>query len=203
MFRSVSIFVTGVCLLSVSVRAAAPEQPKAAVMCGPNSVYILLRLYHLDFEQADLLGKLHTNGMSLQEVADACCIHGLPAEVRMCSMEEVCENLKGPAIVYVKPWTGSGAHYAVILSIDDREGVIHMMDSTTGRYFRSNRVKLGAFYQGFIIVPKNRGVDNGMWSFFLYVSALLWLLLTGIFAWLLLRRPRKSVRTSTDSAYQP
>jgi ABC-type bacteriocin/lantibiotic exporter with double-glycine peptidase domain len=156
---------------------AAPRPPKQdAVMCGPNSIYILLALYgkQISFDNPFWSHPLHESGMSLQEVAETCASFGLPVDIRKCDLAELCENLQGPVIIYSKSWTlGQERHYAVILRAQGNE--IDVMDSTTGSYFKSNLDGLGRFYLGYVIVP--RVAEEGF-PFVLWIAApIFWLMI--------------------------
>lgn len=145
-----------------------------AMMCGPNSLYLILRLYGIPFEPDAIKKRYipsHPKGMSLLELRDACEAFGLKAQMRQCSVTQLCKNFRSPVIAYTTWYHGESRHYVVLLAVENDR--VCLMDATTGRIIKTTPQKLENIWLGYILVP-SLGGGNSMLA--LGISVLLWLI---------------------------
>lgn len=160
--------------------------PRDMNRCGPNALYLFLRLYGIPAEYGLILQRYmsaHPDGMSLTELRDACRDFGLPVQVRQCSISEMHRGFQSPVIALTDGLGSEIGHYVIVLSV--RSDSALLLDGTTGRVsgttlFKDESYKKGRLeniWRGYILVPthvyrKPRGA--------LAFSALLWLVVAGI-----------------------
>jgi hypothetical protein len=180
-------------------RGAAPPGMR---MCGPNAAYVLLRLYGIKVPLSALAAYQSPDpkGMSLAELREALCAHGLRAEVRQCPLAELCQRFSGPVIGSVEWVYSHEGHYLVIL--DATPTSLHILDSTSGKHWCTTPEKLGQIWRGYVIVPSDSSPLSGLLPVLpASICAVFWLLL----AYLMTRRtramPLNRRRTSGSKEY--
>lgn len=126
------------------------------VMCGPNSVYLLLRLHQIPVSYDDVARYIPSNveGMSLLEMQQACADLGLPVEIRSCSVEELWNQFQGPVVGRIYTLYGSAryGHYVLVIRVDGDWATA--VDPTSAELRRYPRATLGNVWSGYIVVPK-------------------------------------------------
>jgi hypothetical protein len=160
--RSVVIWLLAIAALSAAARAAggpAGEAPPcdANRACGPNSLYVLLRLSGVDVEHRDIdrYYPRHPKGMSMLELKRACTDFGLAADIRRCTKADLRE-LRFPVIAHVYYGPQAEAdHYVVITRRLDRDR-IEVIDGTTGNVYQFLIDRMDNVWQGYLLVPRPR-----------------------------------------------
>jgi Peptidase C39 family len=162
-----------------SSQSGADQVWRQTVMCGPNSLYMLLALHDVpvDYQIIEKYIPPHREGMSLAELREASNTLGLRTEVRRCSTDELCHRFQSPVIAYVRAFNGgsqlNGTHYVVVIGITDDS--ITLLDGTTGKMGTFPRLWFNDFWLGYVLLP----VSDQFTSFriLLTVSLCGWLLL--------------------------
>jgi ABC-type bacteriocin/lantibiotic exporter with double-glycine peptidase domain len=149
------------------------------VACGPNSIYLLLRMHGIVVppERIEIFFPSNPKGMSLTEVRDACGSLGLESEVLHCSVSDLIANFPGPVIAYTNPFLGvrDAGHFIVIFAVKDNS--IYLLESTTGQIIETTPQKLEAKWRGYVIIPKDHTfTKSAFWS-----SIVFWALVGCVF----------------------
>ncbi len=135
--------------------------------CGPNSLYVLLRLHQLDVNYGRLLKQCQVseNGCSLEELQKVAHDYGLECEVRKLSLLEL-EKIRPPYLLHLSSPANSSkenpdaqGHFTVILerSGEDYRGV----DAAKGTAHYWSRRFLARNFSGYVLLPK--GVVGPSW----------------------------------------
>lgn len=135
---------------------------RQTLVCGPNSLYMLLRLNGVSADRG-IISKythLHPQGMSLAELREASNSLGLRTEVRRCSLDEFRRQFELPVIAYLLSDVRAHdvddvpGHYVVVIGIGN--GTITMIDGTTGERRRDLVGQwLAKRWSGYVLVPNN------------------------------------------------
>jgi ABC-type bacteriocin/lantibiotic exporter with double-glycine peptidase domain len=147
---------------AVAAGALAPAAPggeapfgDANRVCGPNSLYVLLRLSGVALSYRDLARYYPSDprGMSLLELRQACADFGLAADVRHCTQADL-RVLSFPVIAHVHYGPQrAGDHYAVISRRLDNDR-IEAIDGTTGKVHEFLIPKMDNIWEGDLLVPR-------------------------------------------------
>src|SRR5439155_4410836 len=118
------------------------------VMCGPNSLYMLLQEYNRPATPQAVMKYLpaHTGGMSLHELRAACEDLSLPAEVRLLRLEDLQKHFESPLIAH---WSGANdqqGHYVVVVAVQN--GQVKYRDGTTGETKHLSSEDFAHFWSG-------------------------------------------------------
>src|SRR2546423_815089 len=100
--------------------------------CGPNSLYLLLRLSGVEVGH-DVIDRYypgHPDGMSMLELKRACADFGLAADVRRCTKADLRE-LPFPVIAHVRYGSPEEADHYVVITRRLNRDVIEAIDGTT------------------------------------------------------------------------
>jgi ABC-type bacteriocin/lantibiotic exporter with double-glycine peptidase domain len=182
------------------VNSAAPypkssAQPvREALLCGPNSVYMLLALCDIavDHRVIDQWRPSHSEGMSLSEIQQMSMENGLPADIRQCSLDELKDSVQFPVIAHLNLKTGT--HYDVILGVDDTR--VHVLDGTTGAMQAWPHEWLRGCWTGYVLIPRPPSSIRSLAA--VVCIAIIVLALSYTWSWQRLRNmlfPRSAVRT--------
>ncbi|MDP9173834.1 MAG: cysteine peptidase family C39 domain-containing protein [Planctomycetota bacterium] len=160
------------CLLSAHPKAFGEDSRnllshhicRDALMCGPNGLYIFLKLNGVatSFSAIEKYIPSNDEGMSINELQHACLDFGLDTEIRRCSVEELGQAFKEPIIAYTTTPNSSTGHYMLILGIS-RNGV-DVMDPTTGESWMTSLHGLSATWRGYILTPIRSPPLNTTWT---------------------------------------
>jgi hypothetical protein len=132
-----------------------PRRPdsvaRQAVMCGPNSLYLLLGLngIKVDASEIEKLVPLHQDGMSLTEMRDASNALGLRTKVMRLSLAELRHNFQSPFIAYLN----FDQHYVVVIDVDEK--TVTMLDGTTGDKEEVSITWLEKRWSGYVLMPES------------------------------------------------
>jgi len=135
-------------------RQSRPRRPdsvaRQAVMCGPNSLYLLLGLngIKVDVSEIEKLVPLHEDGMSLTEMRDASNALGLRTKVVRLSLDELRRNFQYPVIAYLN----YEQHYGVVVSVDEK--TVTLLDGTTGDKDEYAIEWLEKRWAGYVLMPE-------------------------------------------------
>lgn len=165
-------------LVSTTVPAHADESAAAGGSppgydanraCGPNSLYMLLKLSGIDVKFSDVMTYYPKDpgGMSLLELKEAAARFGLTAEVRRCTNDDL-RTIPLPVIAHVNYGpTEQADHYIVIHRRLDGES-LEVIDGTSGRVQRFLVKRMGNIWEGYLLVPSpvaaGRAVSLGSWA---------------------------------------
>ena len=130
--------------------------------CGPNSVYVLLRMHGIACKRSDVIARCNPNEHGCSVAALQTCSEAFGLRLRGVTVKrEDLSSVHLPAIAHVgEP---SAGHYLVLLSVDN--SAYACVDGTTGLYY--SQVGLGDFlrqWAGVLLVPEyvyKRGVFAG------------------------------------------
>jgi hypothetical protein len=162
------------------------ELAREMVMCGPNSLYVLLRLYKVDIDFREILREStwHPRGMSLLEMANIARAADFKCMVRRCTAGELCNSFRGPVVARVVPWDGNqnSAHYIVITAIVN--GRLSAIDGSSGQLLSLNPQKLdGGLWLGEILVPSVQyGPSSAVDSSYILLIVVPWIFLAAFAA---------------------
>jgi hypothetical protein len=123
--------------------------------CGPNSLYLLLRLSGVEVGDRDIARYYprHPEGMSMLEMKRACADFGLAADIRRCTKDDL-RALRYPVIAHVFYGPQNEAdHYVVITRRLDPDW-IEVIDGTTGKVDQFLINKMDNIWQGYLLIPR-------------------------------------------------
>lgn len=136
--------------------------PASDLICGPNSIYLLLRMRGVDVSWEALRATLSSQSgpMSLQEVRDACHHFGLAVEVMHLSRADLVTcNL--PIIALFPPvGTATVGHYVVITTI--RDGTATFVDGTTAKTQNLPFEQFIEQWSTYAVVPSRQTLGSSM-----------------------------------------
>jgi ABC-type bacteriocin/lantibiotic exporter with double-glycine peptidase domain len=164
--------------------------------CGPNSLYLFLRLQGRPVS-AEAVWKevpLGAQGASLLDLKEASARLGVPSAVYRGSWEELARCPK-PAIAFLRlDMNGTEVgHYVVVLSVDGQKNV-DFIDGTDGLLYRNRSGFFHKKWTGHFLTPEpSGGLHLGVG-----VSLACWLGL-GLFVWSVARRRRRPRAAPTAS----
>jgi len=136
---------------TASLRA---DDPRNALLCGQQAVYLLLRLLDIpvDYDQLLSYAPAQQGGTSLLELKQLCQRLGLEAEVRRCSKEEI-RKLELPVIAHVRlGLNAKQGHYVVFTRRLDADR-LEVIDPTAARIKVYRIDRLDNVWQGYLLVP--------------------------------------------------
>jgi hypothetical protein len=137
-------------------QSAGEELPRDANRaCGPNSLYLLLRLSGVEVGDRDIARYYprHPEGMSMLEMKRACADFGLAVDIRRCTKDDL-RALRYPVIAHVFYGPQNEAdHYVVITRRLDRDR-IEVIDGTTGKVDQFLINKMDNIWQGYLLIPR-------------------------------------------------
>jgi len=147
------------------------------VMCGPNGLYLMLRLYGIPVTGGvTRYAPSHPHGMSLLELRNAFADFGLPVEIREYTVDDLCKRFRSPLLALTNYFLGGTDHYVVIVAADSDS--VCYIDPTTARVRTKSPEELSRSWRGYVIVPCHQNGNRMLAGAVLVVSALLWLLAT-------------------------
>jgi predicted double-glycine peptidase len=162
----------GFCLLweglGLTARAAVTQPSPAPLTeedvlrkqmsCGPNSLYLLLKLWGRPVPYGELEKDLpvEERGISMLQLRDAAQRHGLRATVCRYTMDEL-QNRPLPLIAHFPEEVAgkAGGHYVVVVKVvpqGDERGV-WFIDGTNGQLTRFRWERFPAFWSGYVLEP--------------------------------------------------
>lgn len=127
------LFIVFIAVLTqVSVLNSPESHWRSEVMCGPNSLYMVLQLRGCDVAYEDLREEmaLTPDGVSIQQMEASANRHGLNLKPYRTNYEGLRE-IDFPAIVHVDPDASAG-HYLVLLGANDEQ--LTLFDALRGEY---------------------------------------------------------------------
>ena len=149
---------------SLFVSAARPEissaiaEPPGDNMCGPNAVYVMLLAHRLNADPPTRAAWPYgADGMSLVEVRDALAAHGLSAEIRLCSPEQL-HQCPLPCILYLDK--GRPGHYVVVFALNHDH--FDYVDPSRGKVMRGSLARLPQFWSGYAVLVRSSTLDARM-----------------------------------------
>jgi len=143
----------------------AQEKPhwRSAVMCGPNSLFLVLN----GTGYCDDYGTLCKNfsptpeGVSVTQLLSAA--HGYGCNLQAYKMNfDGLKNVSTPAILHLKPAGGVG-HFVVLLEVLDKAALV--MDSTTGETSPFSRGSLQDVWSGVVICESRPLISSEAMSY--------------------------------------
>jgi hypothetical protein len=156
------------------------QPPPEAVMCGPNSLYMLLKVYDRPVSSSAFFRDMKPGaaGMSLTQLRDASVRLGLPAEVRRCTYEQLVGECRLPLIALLHPWLEMAGqnegHYVLVVDANS-EGVT-IIDGTSGGRDHFLPEAFCREWKGYVVMPSRGQWD---WRALLALSVAGWVLFGG------------------------
>jgi len=143
--QGVCAFLLALLLCTPSAAEPADARPqdvrRQMVMCGPNSLYLLLHLHgvSVDRRQIEKYMPSYPDRMSLLRLKEACADFGLATEIRRCTLDELSQHIDTPMVAHVLPAHAPDAesgHFIVMFR--DQSGSIKGVDATTGYFYQAS-----------------------------------------------------------------
>jgi ABC-type bacteriocin/lantibiotic exporter with double-glycine peptidase domain len=128
---------------------------KMRVICGPNSLYLLLRTWNVPVTYTEVDRQLPTveRGTTLLALRQTAAHFGLPTRVRKCTAESL-KALNLPSIVHLRAnfrVDGRGTHYVLLYAISE-SGLV-CIDGTTGLREDITWAKFHQYWTGYVVEP--------------------------------------------------
>jgi hypothetical protein len=135
-----------------------PALPVKSLVCGPNSLYMLLKLQGRPVTFPQVAQELGSDNMltSLLELHKSAARLGLSTRIRRCSLEDL-GRCTTPFIAHTRTGYFLGdvqiGHYLLVLKVDG--DVLQVVDGTTGFVFRTRRSKIARskLWTGYVLEP--------------------------------------------------
>jgi hypothetical protein len=130
--------------------------------CGPNCLYLLLRLKNFPVEYKELVSKLDIKpqGCSLAELQELAQVCGLPCEVRKVSLKEL-EQLEPPFILHLTTPAGASQdpsagrdHFVVATRREPAGGSLVGVDPSSGNKTAWSEAYLSRNFSGYVLTPR-------------------------------------------------
>lgn len=149
-----TLLVTPLAAADAPGRATPPSARKA---CGPNSLYVLLRLVGLEIRPGDTdkYYPTHPSGMSMLDLKRACGDFGVASRVVRCGTEHLY-GMTYPVIARVKFGLEDEADHFVVITRRVGEGQIEIIDGTTGALNTILIERLKNVWDGHLLIPEGR-----------------------------------------------
>ncbi len=123
--------------------------------CGPNAVYMLLKLEGHEVRFSDIMegARVDSQGVSLMEVNNELEKFGVASEVIKCQASDL-PRIRTPYIMYTYPPKSPGdvGHFVVVVSINDK--TLQVLDATSGLEKTYQLGKITNIWDGMVIVPR-------------------------------------------------
>lgn len=157
------------------------EIERMSVMCGPNSLYLMLRMSGrlIDDDVVSEYIPSRREGMSLVELRNACARFGLRTEVRCVVPQDLGANAPLPMVARIRATSSTlnDAHYVVVFEMDDE--TLTVVDATSGAIETYRRELLPNIWTGYVLVPVKNGV-NATFSLLLVAWSLVFALVFAV-----------------------
>ena len=132
-----------------------PRVQKMRIICGPNSLYLLLRAWNIPVRYTEVERQLPMveRGTTLLALKQTAAQLGLPTRVRQCTTESLA-TLNLPSIVHLRANFREDAretHYALLSTISE-SGVV-CIDGTTGFREEVSWGKMEWYWTGYVVEP--------------------------------------------------
>jgi predicted double-glycine peptidase len=161
------VVIAAYCVLSLHMLGAAesgrPDDPsglRSSTLCGPHSLYVMLKLSGVSarYEAVMKYCPTHPDGMSLLELTEASRAFGFQTDVRRCTWSDLAD-LSFPAIVSVKISSREKArHYLVIVRwVGDK---LEMIEPTTGQFIQHSASSLDSVWDGYVLASVGHVSNN-------------------------------------------
>jgi hypothetical protein len=177
-------------------RLEAPPIVPPANVCGPNALYVFLKL-HERRVSADVFFRAVDPGdlgLSLTDLKNTSDRYGLPADVRRSTYEQLVNGCSLPLIALLRPGIQSASsapgHYVLVLEADS-EGVT-LIDGTSGWHEWHSRNEFCRSWKGYVVVAA-WGQPN--WLLLLAINVAAW----AVVALLIIPSYRHGARSSDST----
>lgn len=148
--------------------ARADSAPAPWLICGPNSLYMLLRGHGRLAAYDDVVAamKLGAGGVSLSDLGDAASRLGLDAEVGHCTYPDLLK-IRTPFIAHYgngsdRPSSFGRGHFVVVVSIDN--SFVNMIDGTTAERRRYRRRTFEKYWSGYVLAARGGEPSYFAWG---------------------------------------
>jgi ABC-type bacteriocin/lantibiotic exporter with double-glycine peptidase domain len=135
------------------------KKSRPILMCGPNTLYMLLRTYDRPVTPSEFLREVngYDQELSLAEMRDICVRNGLLVEARRCTYEDLVTHCQMPLILLLNPVDMSASsetgHYVLVFH-SDPDGIT-CIDGTSGEERRYSRDYLCRNWKGYVLTQLN------------------------------------------------
>jgi hypothetical protein len=188
------------CTLSAAENAALQRNCPEFYYCGPNAVYMLLRMTGHDVQFASIMPETRrmAQGASLKDMRDELAIHGLATDLLRCEPADL-PRIPPPFIMYTYPPKSPGelGHYVVAVAVN--EETLQVVDATTGLEKTYRIEKISNIWDGIVILPLAPRLGA---SYIAAIAIVAGALLFYRHAASLVRRPQSTVGPSPAAASQ-
>ncbi len=158
--------------------------------CGPNSLYLFLRLHGVavEYGEIDSIVDVGEHGVSMLQLRHAARSVGLSVDVRRYREVATLRTCMLPVIGYLSQVTAVSGHFVLIQEVD--EDYVGCIDGTTGRNIRFPLVQFGSLWSGYVLETPCVTLVDELRLF--AVSALMWTIIGVCFGvWQFTRKGRK------------
>lgn len=123
-------------------------------LCGPNAVYMLLKLEGHDVRFSDIMDNttVGVEGVSVMSVKKDLEKHGVPSEIVRCQPTDL-PRISTPYIMYTYPPKSPDdiGHFVIVVAVNDE--TLRVLDATSGIEKTYYLRKINNIWDGILIVP--------------------------------------------------
>lgn len=147
------------------------QEPK---LCGPNSLYVLLRLMGRQVTHEEVLAEIPVgdNGCTLADLSQAATKFGLQHRVLQVSERDL-RRLSPPFLVHEvvmtegKPEEAAAGHFFVVTRFGS-DGEVYHIDATSGAYQCAFGDRFTGSFSGYVLVPERTALGIPLrWAWYL------------------------------------
>lgn len=153
--------------------AELPERLKAEPVwakgpnCGPNSLFVYLKLLGVNVNYSELSGKCAVDpvsGASVNSLLGIACDYGVKSEVRFLS-PELLPRLPFPLVAHLNNSHSAGAngHFLVIFEFRDADRAFGTIDGTSGIVSYRPLDVLSREFSGYVLLPTSDFQRRSKW----------------------------------------
>jgi ABC-type bacteriocin/lantibiotic exporter with double-glycine peptidase domain len=125
--------------------------------CGPNSLYILMRLYGKNVTLQDVKERLYfdaVKGCAFSEISDAANGFGFSVEIRFVRPNELSQ-VQRPFILHgITSREKNIGHYIVVVDFDSKKRVYTFIDPMLESYTQNPEASVPYNYSGYVLIPQ-------------------------------------------------
>jgi hypothetical protein len=170
------------------------EELKKCFSCGPNSLYLFLRLHNqeITLDEVNKVVPLGTHGTSLLQLKDSAAQLGVQTRIFRCTWDDLVHCPK-PAIAYLNQFNEAVAgHYVVVLAADHEKNV-DFIDGSDGVLYHNRHGFFTQGWTGYLLIPASHSESH--WD--IVITLAFWASI-GLAVWL----TGPSVRLSVTQPWQ-
>ncbi len=137
--------------------------------CGPNAVYMLLRMLQMDctYQQVSNQIPVSQDGASLLDMRDALNKLGCPSRVAKATPSQL-STISLPAIAHVETGSQTTGHYVLITQVGEK--FVRVIDGSTAVSTNMTMSEFQAKWTGFLLVKVDAPLLSPAWNWGIGIS---------------------------------